>query len=214
MQSRNASPQDRLEHKPLLPSGFHPTTTRSPALSGRTNPSFEDTPMDMTAESAACSDRLSPTFNALVRDIETRPPRCVEPSTSLIEAAQRMKQLEIGMLPVCLDGVLIGTVSDRDIAVRAVANGFNPGLTRVSDVMSRELVCCRGDDTLEEAARIMEATRSWRLLVLDADQRLTGILTVADMALRTQRRRLVGEIVESLSRPNRADPSTTEATNG
>jgi CBS domain-containing protein len=116
-----------------------------------------------------------------VSDVMTTGVIMVGPDASLAEAAQLMKDGNIGPLPVCENGQVFGMVTDRDITVRAVAEGLDPNVTRVRDVMTPDLVCCFETDDLEEAARLMQETQRHRLLVIDDDRRLVGIVSIADL---------------------------------
>lgn len=123
-----------------------------------------------------------------VRFIMTLTVESVSPETSLQEAAQRMKELDVGPLPVCTsDGRLVGMITDRDIAVRATAQGLDPALTVVRDVMSDQVVACFEDQDVEEAIRLMEEMRVRRLPVLDSDNRLVGIVSLGDLAIRANK---------------------------
>src|SRR5277367_7124166 len=106
-----------------------------------------------------------------IKDIITPSPRCISPDMSLVEAAAEMNALDIGWLPVCEQDRLIGTVTDRDIAIRAVAGGFNPNTTTVRQVMSRVVIYCFDDQDIWNAAQLMEAHKIRRLPVLNRDNR-------------------------------------------
>jgi CBS domain-containing protein len=138
-----------------------------------------------------------------VRFIMTLTIESVSPDTSLQEAAQRMKERDVGPLPVCTDdGRLVGMITDRDIAVRATAEGLDPSLTLVRDVMSDDPVYCFEDQDVDEAARLMEENRIRRLAVLDSDRRLVGIVSLGDLAVRASKTQAT-EVLREVS-----DPST------
>lgn len=123
-----------------------------------------------------------------VRFIMTLTVESVSPETSLQESARRMKELDVGPLPVCADdGRVVGMITDRDIAVRATAQGLDPALTLVRDVMSDQVVACFEDQEVDEAMRIMEEMRVRRLPVLDSDNRLVGIVSLGDLAVRANK---------------------------
>lgn len=125
----------------------------------------------------------------------------IEPGATLTEAARRMRGLDVGPLPVADEGRLVGMLTDRDIAVRATAEGRDPQDTRVSDVMTRDVVCCFEDDDVLQAARAMAQYRKRRLVVVDASGRVVGIVSLGDLALRA-RSELVGEALEAISQPS------------
>ena len=136
-----------------------------------------------------------------VTEILTPNPQCITPETSLTLAARKMKALNVGMLPVCEKDRLVGTVTDRDITIRAVAAGANPNTTTVREVMTDNIAYCFDDEEVEEAAELMEQRQIRRLPVMNRDKRLVGIVSLGDMAVRTHRERLAGEILERVSEP-------------
>lgn len=131
----------------------------------------------------------------------TTQPECIQPDAPLVEAARKMLSLDVGMLPICEDDRLVGTVTDRDIAIRAVAEGLDPNSTPVRQVMSPGIVYCFEDQSIEEAAEIMEDSQIRRLPVLSLDKRLVGIISLGDLAVRTNRDQLAGEVLERVSEP-------------
>ena len=141
----------------------------------------------------------------LVRDIMTRSVECVRLDTTLQEAAQKMRDFDIGPLPVCGDDDrLAGLVTDRDITVRAVAEGKDPYATPVREIMTSGVVFCMEDQPITEAAKLMEDRQVRRLAVLDQNQHLVGILSLGDLAVRTQDKELAGEAIEAVSEPAHA----------
>ena len=132
-----------------------------------------------------------------VRDAMTAEPRSAEPSQSLVEAAQVMKQEDVGSLPVVEGGRLLAVLTDRDIVVRAVAKGVDLQATRVGDVASREPVTVGPEDDLDEALRLMARHQVRRLPVVD-EQGLVGMLAQADVASEAKASK-TGEVVEEIS---------------
>ena len=113
-----------------------------------------------------------------------------------------MRDLDVGPLPVCGDDDrLAGMVTDRDIAVRAVAEGWDPTAKRVRDVMSEEVVYCFEDQAVEDAARLMRENQIRRLVVLNRDKRLVGIVSLGDLAVETGDEELAGRTLEEVSEP-------------
>jgi CBS domain-containing protein len=117
-----------------------------------------------------------------ISEIMTRDPELIDPTASIRDAAQRMKSEDIGALPVGENDRLVGMVTDRDIALRAVADGRDPSSTTVRDVMSEKIYYCFEDDDVESAARCMAENQVRRLPILNRDKRLTGIVALADIA--------------------------------
>ena len=125
----------------------------------------------------------------------------VLPDTTLVDAALAMKNLDVGPLPVVEQGCLVGVITDRDITVRATAEGWDPRTARVREAMSREVVTCREGDDVRNAARLMQDTQLRRLLVVDGEGNLTGIVSLGDLVLQTGDDRLAGETLERVSEP-------------
>jgi len=125
----------------------------------------------------------------------------VLPDTTLVDAALAMKNLDVGPLPVVEEGCLVGVITDRDITVRATAEGWDPRTARVREAMSREVVTCREGDDVRNAARLMQDTQLRRLLVVDGEGNLTGIVSLGDLVLQTGDDRLAGETLERVSEP-------------
>jgi CBS domain-containing protein len=123
----------------------------------------------------------------------------VSPTDTLQIAARKMQERDIGFLPVCDGERLVGTLSDRDIAVRAVAAGFDPRTTPVRDFATAHVVWCFDDEPVDEAAQKMQEKQIRRLMVLDRDQRrLVGVVSLGDLAVNGTRE-LSGEVLESVS---------------
>ena len=134
-----------------------------------------------------------------VHEVMTDRPRVVTPETTVSEAAQLMKNDDIGSLPI-LDGEqLAGMVTDRDIVIRAVAEGKDPRGMPVREVASRELVTVNADEELSSALLLMASQQVRRLPVVDDDGRLVGILAQADVAVEAKEKD-VGEMVEEISK--------------
>jgi CBS domain-containing protein len=138
--------------------------------------------------------------NMKVKEIITPNPQCISPAASLI-AAQKMKTLNVGILPVCENDRLGGTVTDRDITVRGLAARLDPKTTKVRQVMTPGVVYCFEDQSVEEAAQIMEDNQIRRLPVLNQSKRMVGIVSLGDLAVRGHQETLAGEVLERVSEP-------------
>ena len=137
-----------------------------------------------------------------VRDVMTNGAVCVRPSDSLQEAAQKMRDLDVGPLPVRGDDDrLVGILTDRDITVRAVAEGCDPRATTVKDVMTPDVVYCFKDQDVREAARLMQQYQVRRLVVLNQDERIVGIVSLGDLAVETGDQKLAGKTLEQVCLP-------------
>ena len=136
-----------------------------------------------------------------ISEILTPSPQCITPECTVTMAAERMRLLDVGMLPICDKDRLVGSVTDRDITIRATACGANPNSTLVRDVMTKDITCCYEDEDIEQAAKQMEERQIRRLPVLNRDKRLIGIVSLGDIAVRTHREKLAGEVLERVSEP-------------
>ena len=137
-----------------------------------------------------------------LKDIMTRDPVVLRPDAPLKEAARRMRDLDSGVMPVGENDRLVGMLTDRDITVRATADGKDPNTTPVRDVMTSDVVYCFVDDDIEMAARTMEENQIRRVIVLDRDKRLVGIASLGDLAVHAPSDRLPGEVTEGVSEPS------------
>ena len=122
-------------------------------------------------------------------------------NASLKEAAAKMRDLEVGLIPVCEGNELKGILTDRDITVRATAEGRSPSRTSVSDIMSKEIAYCFEDQEIEEAMGLMEARQIRRLPILNREKRLVGIVSLGDLSVLAWQNILLGETFTELSRP-------------
>jgi CBS domain-containing protein len=141
-----------------------------------------------------------------VRDVMTRGVICVEPDTILQEAADQMRRLDVGMLPVCSNDRLVGSLTDRDITVRSTAEGYDPWTIHVADVMTPEVIYCHEDQDVDEAAGLMKEKQVRRLPVLNRAKRMVGIVSLGDLAVQTGDEEMAGEALEAVSeqaRPHR-----------
>jgi CBS domain-containing protein len=118
-----------------------------------------------------------------VRHIMTSPVELAAPDDSVRVAARKMVAKDCGILPVAEDDRLIGMVSDRDIVMRAVAEGFDPDECYVREIMTTDVKYCYDDETAEDLARNMASLQVKRLPVLNRDKRLVGIVSLGDLAL-------------------------------
>jgi CBS domain-containing protein len=136
-----------------------------------------------------------------LRDIMTRNVEVVNGNASLKEAATKMKTLDVGLIPVCDGDRLKGLLTDRDITIRATADGRDPSKTKVNEVMSTDIAYCLEDQAVDEAVILMEARQIRRLPILNQDKQLVGIVSLADIAVHVGDRDLTGETLEEISEP-------------
>jgi CBS domain-containing protein len=143
-----------------------------------------------------------------VGDIMTENPTAVTPDTTLADVARQMKELNVGIIPVVDDEEhrhLQGVITDRDIAIRAVAEGKD-GKAKVSDCMTREVESCRRDDRIQDLLGVMRSEQVRRVPITDEEGCLIGIVAQADLAvayagLDRDREISVEEAIERISEP-------------
>ena len=133
-----------------------------------------------------------------VKEMMHRGVACVEPNATLSAIAQLMRDQDIGAVPVCEDGKLIGIITDQDITLRALDNGQNISQLRAKDVMTPDLIYCRDTEEAEDAIRIMESNQIRRLPVLDETEQLVGMISLGDVS-HSLSQDLVGEVTRAVS---------------
>lgn len=131
----------------------------------------------------------------------TKSPACCVADDSASKAAQLMKQEDVGPIPV-VDGSkrLIGIVTDRDLAIKVVADGRDPRETHLSEIMTRNVIACHEEDNLREALSTMAGHQIRRLPVVDQAGHLCGIISQADVAQRDPK--MTGIMVQKISTPH------------
>lgn len=136
-----------------------------------------------------------------IRDLMTQGLATVEADAPLREAAERMRSVGVGALPVLDEGQLVGFITDRDITVRATALGRNPNTTPVSEAMTHTVITCDMDAPLTEAERLMEEKAVRRLVVLDAYRKPVGLISLDDLAMVPGELRHTAEVLRELNTP-------------
>lgn len=117
-----------------------------------------------------------------VREIMTSNVECLDPQANLREIGQEMKSLDVGFIPICENDRLVGTVTDRDIVIRAVADGLDVNTCKARDVMSRDIVYAFEDDDVKTVAEKMREKDVRRILILDRAKRLVGVVSIGDIS--------------------------------
>lgn len=118
---------------------------------------------------------------------------------TLQELAEKMKDLDVGELPIIVGNEAVGVITDRDIVIRGVAHGLVPNAATVADGMTEGIIACKEDDTIEEVARTMSCKKVRRMPVMDADGKLSGMVSLGDLALNLDKS-LVGEVLMEISK--------------
>ena len=117
-----------------------------------------------------------------ISEIMTTNVECVSPETGATELAQKMKTLDVGFLGVCESDRLVGTVTDRDIVIRGIAAGSDMTSCVARDIMTPEVVWCFEDDDVKEVARKMRDEEVRRMLILNKEKRLVGVVSLGDIS--------------------------------
>ena len=117
-----------------------------------------------------------------ISQVMTRDVTVVSPDDTLQQAAQIMRDINVGALPVCNGKRLVGMITDRDMATRSVAEGHAPASTRVSDIMSSEVLWCFEDQTVGEVLQQMGGQQIRRIPVINRNMEMTGIVSLGDLA--------------------------------
>lgn len=141
------------------------------------------------------------------KDIMTASPSCCSPNDSLQDAARTMRDNDCGAVPVVEDGRVVGIVTDRDLAVRALAQGKSAD-TKVRDIITRDPCCCKADDDVHDVAKAMADNQVRRIPIIDSGGRCIGIVSQADLARAAHdggrvSEREVAMVVERISEPER-----------
>ena len=135
-----------------------------------------------------------------VSRVMTSDVECIAPDTTLQKAAQRMKALDVGFLPVCEKDRLIGTVTDRDIAIRSVAEGLGIRKTTARDIMSIQVYYCFDDQDISECGHAMQDQGVRRMLVLNRNKKLVGVVSLGDIATKSGEAPLAATTLKETSR--------------
>ena len=133
-----------------------------------------------------------------IKDVMTSNPCTIDAGKSVAYAAKMMREEDVGLAPIVEGDKLIGMLTDRDIAIRVVAEGRNPDQVKVADVASKQVVTIDSQQDLEEALRIMAKHQVRRLAVVEEDGKLVGVVAQADVA-REGDDKQTGELVEVIS---------------
>jgi CBS domain-containing protein len=145
-----------------------------------------------------------------VREIMTATPACCTPDATASRAAHMMKEQDTGIIPIVeseYSRKVVGVVTDRDLCLTVVAEGRNPESVTVKEVMTSDVVACRPDADVEQAVALMRENRIRRIPVLDADQMILGIVSMADLLQRSdlpsgETHQMMKEVTEPTREPS------------
>ena len=134
-----------------------------------------------------------------IDEIMTKDVVCIEPTLPIAKAAEKMRHLDIGFLPICENDRLIGAVTDRDITVRSVAQGRDPRLAPVREIMTQEIFYSYDDEDVERVAEYMQEKEVRRLVILNRGKRLVGVVSLGDIAKARDEQELAGETLGDIA---------------
>jgi CBS domain-containing protein len=143
-----------------------------------------------------------------LKELMTKEVRTVTPDVSACKAAELMATLDVGAIPIVENGAPVGVVTDRDLTLRVVARNLDAGMTRVEDVMTSNPVTLSEQCDVREAAELMKKRQVRRIVVLDDQRKVAGIVSLADLAVSYGDLQVTGEVLEKISEPHKAAHGT------
>lgn len=132
-------------------------------------------------------------------NLMTRDPEILSPEITLAKAAEIMGKQDFGFLPIGENDRLIGAVTDRDLVIRGVAQGKDPNTTTVRDVMTDQIRYCFENDSVEKVADMMSELQIRRLVVLNDKKRIVGVISLGDLATKSNNETLSGKVTTAVS---------------
>ena len=136
-----------------------------------------------------------------VKDIMTTSIKTAHPENKAYETAKTMKDFDIGMVPVIQDSNVVGVLTDRDISLRVVANGNDPKVVNVGDVMTTDAYYCYEDQDIKELSQVMKEFQVRRVLVYNRDKKLAGICSIGDLAKFDDTGEISSDVLMKVSEP-------------
>lgn len=136
-----------------------------------------------------------------VKEVMTRDVEFVDSNDSIKQAAEKLKELNIGVLPVKTGDEVVGIITDRDIVVRSVAQGLDPEKHKIIEAFSEGVIACKEEDDINEVAQLMEDRQIRRVVVKDDQEKVTGIVSLGDLAVNIENK-LAGEVLKEVSEPS------------
>jgi CBS domain-containing protein len=136
-----------------------------------------------------------------VNELMTQKVEFIDADATIQETAEKMKELDVGALPVVISDETVGMITDRDIVIRVVAHGLDPEKSHVSDAITEGVVFCNEADDIKYVARLMENKQVRRVLVKDNEGNVSGIVSLGDLAINANLQ-LSGEVLQEVSKPS------------
>jgi CBS domain-containing protein len=136
-----------------------------------------------------------------IREVMSSDVEVINPNDTLRDAAEKMRSLNVGPLPVCDGQRILGMITDRDIVVRAIALGKDPNTTQVADAMTSGIEYCFDDDNVDDVLHTMKVKQIRRMIVVDRSKKLVGIVALGDLSGEVSEQK-VGETLEGISEPS------------
>jgi CBS domain-containing protein len=146
----------------------------------------------------------------MVRDVMHKNIQTLRPDSSVTDAARQMRDGDFGVMPVVDGDKVVGMLTDRDIAIRAVAESKNLGNMKVNEIMTPDVLTCSEEDDLGKVEKIMSDRQVRRIVVMGKNNKLVGIVSVADLARQAQGADQVSSTVQNISEPEHREPSRTQ----
>ncbi len=137
-----------------------------------------------------------------IKDIMTTDVEVLSPDTLLVDCAKKMQEINVGAIPVCDGDKILGMVTDRDIVVHGIAKDMDVKTTAVTEIIQNTPVYCFEDDDISKASDLMKTEQIRRLIVVDQNKKLCGVVSIGDIAAKTQNEQLSGETLQDISQPS------------
>ena len=134
-----------------------------------------------------------------ISEIMSRNVECISGDTSIKDAAETMRSVDVGFLPVCEGDHVIGILTDRDITIRHVADGQNPYRVKVREIMTPDALYCFEDQDIEEVGRFMQGHEVRRVLIFDRARQLVGVVSLGDISKASGEQILAGETLKEIA---------------
>jgi len=134
----------------------------------------------------------------LVKEVMSKNPDALSEEMTIKQAASEMKKFDFGFLPIRHNGEIVGVVTDRDIVIRALADGLDPAQTKLKEIMTKEIYYCHEDDDIKKVADMMSEKQVHRIAVFDKNNQFSGVISIGDIARKCHDTSLCGRLTEAI----------------